>query len=73
MCAASPFRANSISLSISCRQRSLRLIGATIKESHIGGSEYPESKLKKADASTPNLSLQLNNPMSVYNFAVDAL
>ena len=38
-----------ISLSISSTHRSFKLIGATKKEFHKGGSEYPDKRLKKVD------------------------
>ena len=44
--------------------------GATINLFQIGGSEYPEIKLKKRDASSPYSSLQVNIPQSVYMRAV---
>ena len=60
-----PFLACSASLSIIFRKRSFIQIGATIRRFQLFGSEYPESMLNTAVASSPNRSSQVNIPQSV--------
>ena len=63
--AGSPFFAFSASRSIRLKNLSFIQIGATISLFQLFGSEYPESILNTAVASSPKRSSQVKIPQSV--------
>ena len=73
MRASRPCCACFFSLAIRCRNLSRNQYGARISSFQESGSEYPESILKTAVASSPMDSLHVKIPQSVYSFAVESL
>ncbi len=71
--AGRPSRAYFFSLSIRCRNLPLSHRGARESLFQARGSEYPESMLNTAVASSPMSSEQVRSPTSVYSFAVASL